>query len=255
MLPSIFGFISGIAVGSFFPINFGFFISCIFLSVLLYFYKYFVEENQKEKIILCSIVLLGLSLGMGRILISDLYKNSHLNQFVGQKISAEGIIVAEPDVREKNTKLTIKLTSLVLASSTLNIKEKVLVTTSIYPEFYYGDRVKLNITLKEPENIESEDGRVFDYKGYLRARGIWYTSSFTSMKLISSGHGSLIKTGLFKIKHAFTNALNNALPEPESSLMAGLLLGSKQSLGKELLSEFQRTGTSHIVVLSGYTRT
>jgi competence protein ComEC len=35
-------------------------------------------------------------------------------------------------------------------------------------------------------------------------------------------------------------------------LLGGLLLGGKQSLGTDLLSEFQKTGTSHIVVLSGY---
>ncbi|TSC69877.1 MAG: competence protein ComEC, partial [Parcubacteria group bacterium Gr01-1014_46] len=61
-----------------------------------------------------------------------------------------------------------------------------------------------------------------------------------------------IKTLLFKTKKAFTTSISSVLPEPESSLLGGLLLGSKQSLGKEILSEFQRTGTSHVVVLSGY---
>ncbi len=110
----------------------------------------------------------------------------------------------------------------------------------------------MNLALKAPDNIESDDGRVFDYRGYLRVRGIWYTASFVKIDLLESGHGSVVKTGLFKIKHAFTNALNRALPEPESSLMAGLLLGTKQSLGKDLLAEFSRAGVSHVVVLSGY---
>lgn len=248
MLQLSLGFITGIAIGSFIPINFGFFIACIFLTALVYFYTYFVKEDQKNLVLISTIVLVGACLGMGRMLISDLYKPSHLDTYINQKISAEGVVVDEPDVRETSTKLTVKLSAIGKES----VSEKILVTVPIHPEYAYGDKVSLNIQLKEPESIESDDGRVFDYKGYLRVRGIWYTSKFTTIKFISSGNGNLIKATLFKIKHAFVSSINNALPEPESSLLGGLLLGGKQSLGKDLLSEFQRTGTSHIVVLSGY---
>jgi competence protein ComEC len=242
------GFIVGIAIASFIPISFGFFIACIFLTILIYFYKYFVDENSRELVVISTIILIGVTLGMGRMIISDLYADSHLDKYINRQIKAEGIVVDEPDVREKNTKLTVKLTNVEGGS----VSEKVLVTVPIHPEYKYGDKVSLTFVLKEPQLIESEDGRVFDYKGYLRVRGIWYVGQFTTLKFISSGHGSIVKTLLFKVKHAFTDSINNALPEPESSLLSGLLLGGKQSLGKELLSEFQKTGTSHIVVLSGY---
>ena len=183
---------------------------------------------------------------------SDLYAESQLTQFANQKVSAEGIIVAEPDVREHNTKLTVRLSEVNFQNNITMVSERVLITTPIYPEFQYGDKVLLYLTLQEPKNIESEDGRVFDYSGYLRVRGIWYTASFVKISPISGGHGAYFKEWLFKIKHAFTNSLNRALPEPESSLMSGLLLGTKQSLGKDLLAEFQRAGVSHVVVLSGY---
>lgn len=246
------GFIVGVAMGSFIPISFGFFIACIFLTILVYFYKYFVDENQKQLVVIATFILIGATLGMGRMLVSDLYKPSHLDKYVGEKISAEGVVADEPDVREHNTKLTVKLDKVHVATGEDGISEKILVTVPIHPEFRYGDRVSLSVSLKEPDLIESDDGRVFDYRGYLRVRGIWYTSRFTTIKLLSSGNGSAIKTVLFKIKHAFTNSINNALSEPESSLLGGLLLGEKQSLGKDLLEEFQKTGTSHIVVLSGY---
>ncbi|KND48035.1 MAG: competence protein ComEC [Parcubacteria bacterium C7867-006] len=242
------GFMVGIAIGSFIPINFGFFIACAFLTILVYFYKYFVSEKERNFVVATSFILIGVLFGMGRMLVSDLYKPSHLDSYVGGKISAEGIIVDEPDIRESNTKLTVKLTNVEGNS----VSERVLVSVPIHPEYQYGDKVSLTLVLKEPELIESENGRVFDYKGYLRVRGIWYTSQFTTIKLLSSGNGSPIKTMLFRVKHLFTNSINNTLPEPESSLLSGLLLGGKQSLGKDLLSEFQKTGTSHIVVLSGY---
>src|SRR3989338_642367 len=251
ILAFVFGFISGIAIGSFVPISVGFFVALIFITVIFFVYKYFVADEYHTILMFIVVFLIGVSFGVGRMYVSDLYKESHLEKYANQKIEVDGIIVNEPDVRENNTKLTVSLRNIFIGTTTTAVKEKILVTVLVYPEFHYGDRVKMTVTLNEPSEIET-DGRVFDYKGYLRVRGIWYTSRFTTIKFISSGHGSVVKDLLFKTKNAFTDSLNNVLPQPESSLLAGLLLGTKQSLGKDLLIEFQKTGVSHIVVLSGY---
>ncbi len=249
IISAVFGFISGIALGSFFNIDLWVFMGLGAFGITIFIYKFFVEEKEERVLILASIFIFGALCGIGRMTVSDLYTNSKLTNFVGSKVIAEGIIVGEPDVREKNTKLTVEIQKVFPDTVT---SEKILVSVPIYPEFKYGEKVKLDLTLEEPKAIESEDGRVFDYKGYLRVRGIWYTSRFAKIELISSGNGNKIKSILFSIKKKFTNSIEMAIPEPESSLLGGLLLGNKQSLGKEILNEFQKTGTSHIVVLSGY---
>ena len=244
VIPLISGFILGVAIGSFFHVSLAFFLVLTSIGVIFFVYRYFVENNNRKVITFCAIAIFGILFGLVRVNFSDLYAKSSLYEYVGQKIEAIGVIVDEPDVRDSNTKLTIILSS--------PAQEKILVTVPLYHEYSYGDKVELsNLVLEEPKDIESS-GRIFDYKGYLRVRGIWYTSRFTQVKLVSSGNGNYLKALLFKIKHAFTNALDNALPEPESSFMSGLLLGNKQSLGKDLLKEFQRSGRSHVVVLSGY---
>lgn len=244
ILSFIFGFISGIATGSFVPVTAGFFLAILFLTIIVFVYKSFVESEHRHILFLVSVFLLGILFGVARMWYSDLYSESKLTNYVGQKIEVEGIVVGEPDVRDTNTKLTVRLSK--------PAKEKILVTVPLYPEFKYGDKVSMSVVLVSPTEIKGEDGRSFDYGGYLRVRGIWFTSRYTTIELLSSGHGSLIKTALFKTKNAFVDSINNVLPEPESNLLGGLLLGAKQSLGKELLTEFQKTGVSHIVVLSGY---
>ncbi|OHA93419.1 MAG: hypothetical protein A3G99_00080 [Candidatus Zambryskibacteria bacterium RIFCSPLOWO2_12_FULL_39_23] len=244
----VIGFVLGIAIGSFVPLNIWIFVALIILTSVVFVYRYFVEEKDRKILIIGTLLLLGIIGGMGRMYFSDLNQSSKLDSFANKKISAVGIVAAEPDVRENNTKLTVKLEKV----GETSIQEKILITVPIYPEFNYGDKVKVEVILKVPDKIESDDGRVFDYQGYLRVRGIWYTGSFAKVELVSKGNGNVVKDLLFKIKKAFTRSLNNALPQPESSLMAGLLLGTKQSLGKNLLTEFQKTGVSHIVVLSGY---
>lgn len=46
--------------------------------------------------------------------------------------------------------------------------------------------------------------------------------------------------------------INRILPEPQASFLAGLLLGVKRNLPEDLLEDFKRTSTTHIIVLSGY---
>ncbi len=249
MIPAVtFGFISGVAIGSLFHINFWTFITGVVLGLVCFVYKYFVPEKEQKIFLIVSIFIFGILFGVGRVSFSNLHETSKLEKFLGSRIEAVGAVIAEPDVREHNTKLTVLLDKV----GETSVHEKILISVPIYPEYNYGDKLKLSVTLEEPKNIESEDGRIFDYKGYLRVRGIWYTGRYTEVELLSSGNGNTVKALLFKVKNAFTRSIDNALPQPESSLLAGLLLGTKQSLGKDLLTEFQKTGVSHIVVLSGY---
>ncbi len=248
---AFFGFIGGVLLGSFIPINLGFFIACILITLLIFSYKYFVDTEHKPVVFTLFIFMCMFLVGFGRVGMSDIHKESELQNFLEKKITVEGVIVDEPDVRENNVKLTVRVSAVLAEEETIEVREKILVTVPLYPEFSYGDKVRMSVTLVEPEEIET-DGRVFDYIGYLRVRGIWYTSRFTSIEFVSAGHGSYIKSLLFRTKNAFTNSIKRAIPEPESGLLGGLLLGSKHSLGQEVLKEFQRTGVSHIVVLSGY---
>jgi competence protein ComEC len=250
------GFISGIAFGSLFHFPIWLFLTLLSLASIFFAYRYFLDIKKRLHITILALFFLTFVLGVARISYSDLYKESTLNEYLGQKIIAEGIVSSEPDVRENNTKLTVKLEKIIDGNKATIVSEKVLVTVPIYPEYEYGDKVRVDIKLEKPENFatnnDSSQERIFDYVGFLRAKEIWYVAKYGKVELISADGGNFIKRNLYKIKNAFEYAISNALPEPESSLLNGILLGAKQSLGKDLLSEFQKTGTSHVVVLSGY---
>ncbi len=49
----------------------------------------------------------------------------------------------------------------------------------------------------------------------------------------------------------FTSILNQLLPEPHAGLLAGILFGTKATMSRELTDALIRTGTLHIVALSG----
>jgi len=250
------GFISAIFIGSFLRFGFSFFLFLLLISFLIFLYqKYFlVNINNRKVIIYLALFIFSFSLGVLRYEI----KNStpldpHLETFVGDKVSISGIIIAEPQKKEKFNELTVKFTEISQdASSTEKVYGIGLVQTDFYPEFEYGDLIKISGKLGKPENIEKNDGREFDYVAYLGKDGIEYTINFAKAELVSHGHGNLIKGKLFDIKNAFIKNIEKTIPEPQSSLLGGILLGAKNSMSSEVWDSFKISGLSHIVALSGY---
>lgn len=192
--------------------------------------------------LLLSISLIFLVAGMWR---TEIYENkfghSNLAEKVGEKITVQGIIVREPDKRETNNRLFVKVGD-----------DLLLVTTDRYNSVFYGDEVSVTGKLNMPDNFTTEFGRTFNYVGYLKAQGVEYQISFAQVEVLKNNLGNTIITKLLDFKLAFMNKLETTLTEPAVGLGEGLLLGVKQALGEDLEKAFRATGIIHIVVLSGY---
>jgi competence protein ComEC len=166
---------------------------------------------------------------------------SLLQSKVGNEVVMEGVVRREPEMRETSLHLYVK-----------TAEDTILVTTDRYTAIQYGDVVKVQGVLSEPDSFVTELGRTFDYPRYLQVREVEYMIRFAEVAVVAEGEGSHIVSYLLSLKSRFLNALNAALPEPEAGLGAGVLLGVKQALGDELERAFRQTGIIHIVVLSGY---
>lgn len=172
-----------------------------------------------------------------------------LDWFAGEKISFVGVMTDEQERRDFNTRLVVQVREIENGEAE---KAKVLVTTSNPKEFRYGDVVRVKGKLTLPENFYTDTGREFDYVGYLRAGDIRFLVKNASVEAIGRNPPSKILAGLFFAKRAFVESLAKMLPEPQSSLAAGILIDGKQSINGELQEKFRKTGLVHIVVLSGY---
>jgi competence protein ComEC len=137
------------------------------------------------------------------------------------------------------------------------ISGKGIISTDLYPEFKYGDLIKISGKLEKPTNfskfvVGATTSSNFDYVSYLGKDYIFYKINFAKAEFVSSGHGNVIKSILFEIKNSFINNVSKTIQEPESSLLSGILLGAKSSMDKATTEIFRRAGLSHIVALSGY---
>ncbi len=233
------GFIGGVSLRSFFDFGWAFAGFFALLGIVLIIVSLMTENRRLTTAI--AIFLIAIGLGMARYEIKD--SPPDLSWFEsatadGRKVEMAGVVADEPDERENYTRIVMVPVSGV----------KVLVYVQHYPEFRYGDELKISGVLKKPKNLNES----FDWQAHLLKDDIYYEIFYPEMEKISEGGGSFIKRELFKIKAKYLSALAKAMPEPHSAFMAGLTVGAKQAIGKELLEDFRKTGIIHIVVLSGY---
>ena len=235
-----FGFITGVLLSSFISIDF--YINILGLTIFFAVFLFFIFIAKSKWGIIVSIFFIFLSLGILRFTLSDRAKSEHLENKVGHSVVFDGEVVDEPSLKEDNQKIIVEIDSYV----------KVLVNTSSSVEYKYGDEVSLSGKLEKPENFITDQGKTFDYINYLRKDGVLYTMSYPRVEVLSGGNGNFIKSFLFSIKNKFLEKINKVIPEPESTLMGGIILGEKSSFPDELRQSFINTGTIHIVALSGY---
>ncbi|TAK58811.1 ComEC family competence protein [Patescibacteria group bacterium] len=169
---------------------------------------------------------------------------------VGTSVVIEGVVVRDPDQRERTIHLTVEVQK--LNGISISEKVRVLLFADSFETAVFGDRISAKGKFKKPELFETDSGRTFNYPKYLRAHSILYTISFPQVTKLEEGRGNPIVAGLLSIKHVFIKGIECAVPEPESALLAGLLLGEKQSLGEKITGAFRNAGVVHIIVLSGY---
>ena len=58
--------------------------------------------------------------------------------------------------------------------------------------------------------------------------------------------------GLQTLRDASGDALQRALPEPEAGLAAGILVGLRERVDRDLAADFATAGVSHVVAISGW---
>jgi len=165
--------------------------------------------------------------------------NNELRRFndLDQKIAIIGIISKEPGIRESSTKLVIKPEK---------IDGKVLVTTWRYPEYKYGDKLKITGYLKTPQAFED-----FNYKDYLAKDGIYSVVDWPKIEVIGSGFGNLAMNSLFSFKNKFKETVRQFIAPPREGILEALVFGDEENISKEWKAKLNFTGTRHIAAVSG----
>ncbi|MFT5359743.1 MAG: competence protein ComEC [Candidatus Paceibacteria bacterium] len=237
----------------------GFLIVCLFGLFSLH-------KKKADKIVI-GLLFIIIGFGWSSYMATDVCSGM-FDSFVDESIQIRGIVASEPSstgVRQTFNIKPIDMNVVIRGESNSIIpllktgqerrcfkRQKFRVSTDAYPEVLFGDLLEVSGKIQKPENFTTDFDREFDYISYLGKDNIYYTLSFAQAEVVESSYKWKFRRGLFAIKKSFLSKIERFVPEPESALLGGILLGEKQSLGDELEDAFVSTGLIHIVVLSGY---
>lgn len=240
-------FTVGVFLRTFIPFGW---VTIFFISIAALVAAFAYLRERSVPLLLTCLALGAFALGAARMHSSIVEREPMLDVFVGEKVVVEGIVQDEPDLRENNVRIPLRVTG--VASTSIKSDIAILVIAPLHTEVAYGDHLRVEGELAVPETFETGEGRTFDYPGFLAKDAILYQISFAKVTRIEGDGGNALKSWAIWLKQGYLKGLTHSLSEPHAGLAGGITVGDKRGLGEELSETFRVVGLTHIVVLSGY---
>ncbi|MBT3704502.1 DUF4131 domain-containing protein [Candidatus Peregrinibacteria bacterium] len=236
-------FMIGFLIGVFFAAQ-DVMIGVVFLGLVVWV---FVRKGVVVGLKILLVIMLGVCFGVGRFLLAEISFGDDVSVLNGTgEFSMTGCVSGEVDVRADRVKYT--LTEVVISGEEGRVYGgKLLVNAAKYPVYEYGDVLSV---VGGPVRAEKIDD--FDYGKYLERYGIYSMVNNARVMKVGDGCGSLFFEGIYDLKGKFEEKVSRIYSEPHGSMVAGLLLGVRKGIPEELTLDFNETGLTHIVAISGY---
>jgi competence protein ComEC len=115
----------------------------------------------------------------------------------------------------------------------------------------YGTRVRILAKLHPARNYRNPGA--FDYEGYLRDNGISVLGSAEAKDLerLAGFSGSRIQLWRTRVHASIIAKIHQLWPVSQAELMDAMILGEESFLRNATRTEYQRSGTYHVLVVSG----
>jgi competence protein ComEC len=119
------------------------------------------------------------------------------------------------------------------------------------PIYGYGQKLHLFAKLRMPRNYR--DPGAMDVIGYFASQGIRLTGSahIDDVKVLPGSAGTRIGLWRNAVRRSLLARIAQLWPGERSALMQAALIAARAPFGRDIRADFQRTGTYHILVVSG----
>jgi competence protein ComEC len=117
--------------------------------------------------------------------------------------------------------------------------------------FAYGTRLRIRAKLHPARNYRNPGA--FDYEGYLRDNGISVLGSAEAAEIerLPGFSGSRMELWRTRVHASIIAKIHELWPAEQASLMDAMVLGEESFLRNATRTEYQRSGTYHVLVVSG----
>ena len=122
---------------------------------------------------------------------------------------------------------------------------------AVLANYTYGQRLRFTGKLRPPLNYGNPGA--MDYRGYLASQGISALGSARSdaVEVLPGRGGSAWGYWRARVRRSIIARIHRIWPERQAGLFDAMLIGERGYLTREWRQAFQRSGTYHILVVSG----
>jgi competence protein ComEC len=165
----------------------------------------------------------------------------------GQMVTLLGIVTDYPDVRDSYTGIRVRVRAVIEDGTSLAAEGLVLVHADRDADWAYGDVIQAAGRLETPPEFPD-----FSYRDYLARQGVYSLMARADVTRVAVGQGSPVLRAVYTYRTRAQAVLRRLFPEPEASLLAGILLGIESGIPDGLRQAYNATGTAHIIAISGF---
>lgn len=168
---------------------------------------------------------------------------------VASPVLVSGVVDKPPDLRDRYINLILRVESIQVEGEADPIKVSGMLLARVAPGegWRYGDRLIMTGLLEQPPEYEG-----FSYRDYLARKGIHAYMAWAEVEFVEGGQGSSFYQAVYELKRHALRTVYQIYPDPEASLLAGILLGVESGISKPVQDAFRATGTTHIIAISGF---
>lgn len=163
-------------------------------------------------------------------------------QWSRDAITRQGVVTRQPVRTERSTRLVLRLT---------DSGAEVQVTLPDTTPFTAGDIVVFHAVITEPRNA-GNPGEV-DYAAYLRHQGVTGTAFCPpgNWRKVGTADRPLLRERMLRLRSHLVATYADHLDGPALAILAAMTLGDKSGIDRSTRELYSRTGSSHILALSG----
>jgi competence protein ComEC len=213
----------------------------IFLFIFLIYIKIKFKLSLKNSLVHIVLCLVLICTGFIYAYLREPAKPS----FQNDSVVVSGKIIGIPDDDFGKTSYTLRVKN----NGNSMTSYDVLLAESTYAKRQMGETAQVEFEVL-PLESNSKNSKNVNYIEYLLAKNI--TAKGKVIKYQKIKDPSKFLMGVNNTREYINKTFNNFMAYPESGLASGLILGNKSWMDNGLYNDFIKSGTIHIVALSGY---
>ncbi len=214
----------------------------------------FLGSNSRTAVVLLSLMLLsgGLRYAADRRIAPD-----DISRFVDRISAVEGTVASDITGSRQAARFVLSATRAKCPEGWQNVSGRLM--TAVYcgqesiGESTYGDRLRIRVRPYLPP--EQTNPGQFSYKTYLARHGVYACASVreeADLELLRSSRARGLRAMPGRAKKSLLHSISHIHPPRQASVISGIVLGSYAFVDGEIRTDFERTGTLHVLAASGY---